>query len=163
MIQEAEQTVAFDPSYIWKNPPWHEKLFTWYVLAMLVLLLIRCVQLSVGLQRLRSGQVTASNWHEIWTVCKMRTQSLSKFAVLTFFISVHTGTISISDFASYFALQRIPDPTLFYLGVSDSMKLFSLGVAACVLLYASGFFFESRLNRHKLRFDAAAEKASLRA
>jgi len=47
--------------------------------------------------------------------------------------------------------------------ISYKLTPFNAGMVVSILFYASGFFFESRLNRHKLCFDAAASAVPAKA
>ena len=165
MLLQEEQTVTFEPmSICYSRPTWYEKLFVLYLIAILIFLLVRLIRCAICLHRLRKlerSQVSSAElFGTLWQQCWWNARSSTKFSFLTLLLSLITLSMSLTnEFLNLAtAKQLTAAPVLSRL--ADKLTSFSAGLVVCILLYACGFFFESRLNRHKLRFDAAAEKKS---
>lgn len=162
LLQE-EQTVTFSPTFIWIDHSWYEKLFVLGLFALLVFVLFRDVQLALGLRKLRKlarrKPVEISPWREVYDRNELRAQFLSKLSILIFFASLFMLSVAMTEAFSAFNFQKGSELQWLAVYFSEELPEFSFGMLICTLLYAGGFFFESRLNRHKLRLDAAAVKA----
>ena len=143
LLQEVDQTVTFQPMYIDGPSPWYERLFLLYLLVVLFVLLVSGVRLVVGLRRLRrigNGSLGAStSADDLWNALNSQAQSLSKFSLLTFFLSLLAWRVA--DFA-------------------DKLPVFTFGMLVCVALYIVGRFFESRLNRWTASFERLRDTSS---
>lgn len=157
-----EQTVTFQPMFVDGKPYWMEKLFVLYLLFILLLLLDRAVRLLFNLRALRkvigSEQVEVLVWSEVWTKSWQYAHSLTKFAILTFFMSVLTLSMSLGDeFIGLATAKHYFAPFVFE-RLAYKLTTFNVGLVVCILLYGFGFFFESRLHRRKLAFERVRNK-----
>lgn len=143
--------------YVDGPSPWYERLFVLYLLVMLFVLLTRRVGLVVSLRRLRrierNDPSPSASAHVLWGSASLRTRSLSKLSLLTFFLSLLI--ISMEAFDAFHGI-RAQKTTVMAWRVADSsdkLPVFTFGMLVCVILYTVGWFFESRLNRRKASFE----------
>ncbi len=153
LLQETKQTLTFQPMFVDGSPPWYERLFVLYLLVMLIVLLVRGVRLAAGLRKLRkiekNDPKASALAHDLWNSASFRARSLSKFSLLTFFLSLLI--ISMEGFDAFHGI-RVQMTTVMARRVADfadKLPGFSFGMLVCVILYAFGWFFESRLNHRK--------------
>ncbi len=160
-IQE-EQTVTFQPMFVDGKPYWMEKLFVLYLLFILLLLLNRIVRLLFSLRVLRklnrSEQADVPVWSEVWTESWLYAHSLTKFGILTFFMSVLTLSMSIVDEFMGLATEKHYVAPFVLERLAYKLTAFNAGMVVSIALYAAGFFFESRLHRRKLAFERVWNK-----
>ena len=164
MIQD-EQVVTFTPMYVDGSPYWAEKLFALYLLAILVLLLIRAMRCMYLMRKIRLIEKSRSSAFELlgelWQRCWWNAHSLTKFAVLTFFLSFLTLSMSLVDAFMGLATEKQFYAPFLFERLSEKLTTFNAGLVVCILLYATGFCFESRLNRRKMKFEAGHIAAEL--
>jgi hypothetical protein len=161
-----EQTVTFQPTYVDGSPYWIEKLFALFLLAILVVLLVRAIRCTYFLLKIRSIEKSQTNAFELmreqWQQCWWNAHSLTKFAVLTFFLSFFTLSMSLVDAFMGLATEKQFNSLFVFGRLSEKLTTFNAGLVVCILLYATGFYFESRLNRRKMKFEAGHSAAELK-
>jgi hypothetical protein len=155
LFQENSDTVTFSPNGLIGDPPTHQKLFTFYLLAVLIFLLVRIIQLIRCLWALRRSQPAAQKvWEKAWALGKLRTCSLMRLAFLTFFLCVLEVSLTLTNTLSLVGTGRTAHSWWLLDGVAQNLAAFDFGIIVSAALYAFGFFFESRLERRKLAFNA---------
>jgi len=156
LFQENGDTVGFSPENLTRNPPLQEKLLAFYLLAILIALLIRSIQLIRCLQALRrSGSAVQDGWDKVWTLGKLRARSLMRLAVLTSFLCILEMSLTFANDLWAVGTQKVVHTTWLLVEVAEDIRAFNAGMVVCVALYACGFFFESRLERRRLALDRA--------
>jgi len=109
LFQESGDTVSFSPESLTRNPPWQEKLLGFYLLAILIVLLVRVIQLIRCLWALRkNGPAAQDGWENIWTLGKLRARSLMRLAILTFFLCILEMSGSFANDLWPLELRRLP-------------------------------------------------------
>jgi hypothetical protein len=159
LLQEDAQSVGFDPMYVDGPQPWHAKLFGLYIVAVVILLAVRLVQIILNLRKLRklekAGGGGAESWQQIWGLTRLQARGLEKFAVLTFFLTGFEVATQVSDAFSYFATTKLPFPKWPFISLSRQIPADGAAILTCALLYVCGFFFESPLERRRLAVNTA--------
>lgn len=156
LIQENGDTVSYSPESLTRNPPWQEKLLGLYILAILIVLLIRAIQLIRCLWELRDdGPAAQDGWKKTWTLGKLRARSLMRLAILTFFLCILEMSLSFTNDLWAVGTQKVAQLRWLLVGVAEDTGAFNAGLVLCVVLYACGFFFESRLERRNLAVHIA--------
>jgi hypothetical protein len=156
LFQENGDAVGFSPEYITRNPPWQEKLLGFYLLAILIVLFVRAIQLTRCLWALRkNGPAAQDGWDKVWTLGKLRTRSLMRLAVLTFFLCILEMSLSLTNDAWAVGTQKVVHTSWLLVEVAEDIRVFNAGMVVCVVRYACGFFFESRLDRRRLAVNTA--------
>ncbi len=151
LFQENEDAVGFSPENLTRNPPWRERLLALYLLAILIVLLVRAIQLIRCLWALRkNGPSAQEGWDRIWTLGKLRARSLMRLAVLTFFLCMLEMSLSFTNELWAVGTQKAAPTRWLLVEIAEGLGAFNFGMVVCVVLYASGFFFESRLERRRL-------------
>jgi hypothetical protein len=158
-LQEDPQTVTFDPMYVDGPVPWHARLFALYIIAIVILMIVRLGQIILNVRELRRLEKAhgdgAESWQQVWGLAKLQAQGLEKFAVLTFFLTGFEFSTQVGDAFSGFATAKLPFPKWPFISISRQTPADGAAILICALLYAFGFFFESRLERRKLALDRA--------
>jgi hypothetical protein len=140
-----------------RNPPWQERLLALYLLAILIVLLVRAIQLVLCLRALhKKGPAAKDGWDMIWTLGKLRACSLMRLATLTFFLCILEMSIGVTNDLWAVGTQKVAHSWWLLVEVAEGLAAFNVGMVTCVLLYACGFFFESRLERRKLALQTAS-------
>jgi hypothetical protein len=156
LFQENGDTVTFSPESLTRDPPWQEKLLGFYLLAMIIVLLVRVIQLIRCLWALhKNGPAAQDGWDQLWTLGRLRARSLMRLAILTFFVCILEMSLSFADELWAVGTQKVAHTWWLLVAVAEGLSAFNAGMVVCVVLYACGFFFESRLERRKLAFDRA--------
>jgi hypothetical protein len=156
LFQESGDTVSFSPESLTRNPPWQEKLLGFYLLAILIVLLVRVIQLIRCLWALRkNGPAAQDGWENIWTLGKLRARSLMRLAILTFFLCILEMSGSFANDLWAVGTQKVAHSWWLLVEVAEDIGAFNAGIVVCIVLYACGFFFESRLERRKLAVQTA--------
>ena len=151
LFQETGDTVSFSPEDFTRNPPWQEKLFAVYLLAILIVLVVRAIQLIRCLWVLRkNGPAAQDGWEQVWTLGRLRARSLMRLAILTFFLCILEVSASFTDELWAVGTQKVAHTWWLLVEVAEGLGAFNAGMVVCVLLYVCGFFFESRLERRRL-------------
>ena len=155
LFQENGDTVSFSPEDFTRNPPWQEKLLAFYLLAILIVLLVRVIQLIRCLWALhKDGSAVHDGRHRIWTLGKLRARSLLRLAILTFFLCVLEASSNFTNELWAIGTQKVAHTWWLLVAVAEGLGAFNAGMVVCALLYACGFFFESRLERHQLAVNS---------
>jgi hypothetical protein len=156
ILMQEEQTVSFNSvSICYERPHWYEDLFLLYLLVILLMLVVRSARLYLSLsalQKLEAGERSGTSKH-IWKRSETQAHSLFRFSILTFFITLLVGSISLIDIFSAARYEKTPSTGRTFLEIANKLPEFSIGMIVCIALYATGFFFESRFNRRRLSSD----------
>jgi len=156
LFQDSGETVTFSPESLTRNPPWQEKLLGLYLFAMLVFLLVRVIQLIWCLLALRKIEPVAQNhWDKTWTLGKLRARSLMRLAILTFLLCVLEMSLSFTNVLWVVGTQKVAHTWWLLVEVAENLGAFNAGMVVCIVLYACGSFFESRLERRRLAVNTA--------
>ncbi|HWA96145.1 MAG TPA: hypothetical protein VG844_16210 [Terracidiphilus sp.] len=160
-----EQVVAFSPIAIcYGEPPLYERLFVLGLLILVIFALVRDSQLVFRLRKLRKFErcqpLEMEAWRELWGQSLLRCQLVSKLGILAFFVSLFVISVSMTEVFSDFGHQKVTGVGALLFGLSQKLPEFSFGMLVCSLLYGSGMFFESRLNRRKLAFEKVRNKSA---
>ncbi len=163
LLQETEQTVSFDPQFIWYgNPPWYEKAFAFYLAFMLLVLVARGAQLVWHLARLRRLQRegNVARFSALRRTAHVHADSLRRFSVLTFVFVMADFCLAAADILAHVAMQKVSGTLRLSLDGAQQLRLSAFGLLVCAALYAAGFFFQSRLARRELAFDREHAKSA---
>jgi hypothetical protein len=156
LFQDNGQTVTFSPEGFPRNPPWPEKLLGFYILAILIVLLVRIIQLIRCLLASRKiGPAALDGWDRVWTLGKLRARSLRRLAILTLFVCILEISLSFTNGLWEVGTQKVAHSWWLLVSVAEDLGAFNVGMAICIVLYAFGFFFESRLERRRLAISTA--------
>ena len=162
LLQE-EQTIQFSPMYVDSSPYWYEELFALYLFLAAIFWVVRAIKLIIALRKLHAIEeaVTAprNEFHAYWDQSMVRARYLSKLAVLTFFLSVFVASMSLANALLGMVNEKTPIVSFVLIRFGEKLAPFNLGMVVCILLYASGLFFESRLNRRRMRFERSRKTA----
>lgn len=155
VFQENGETVTFSPEDLTRNPPWPEKLLGFYFLAILIVLLVRLVQIIRCLWTLRKlGSAAQDEREKAWALGSLRARSLRRLAVLTFFLCGLEISLVLTNDLWVVGTEKVAHSWWLLVNFAQDLTAFNFGMVVCSLLYACGFFFESRLERRKLATDA---------
>ena len=159
LFQEEGQTVTFEPTFVDGPRSWHERLLALYILCILIFLLIRIAQLyltSRTLQKtMKIPEDGANDWRHLWEQSKTQAHSLSKVAFLTLILCLWEVSMSLTDILMEFGTRKASFSNWAFIDFAQRLTPVSAGLLISSALYACGFFFESRLGRHKLAHDRA--------
>jgi hypothetical protein len=173
LLQEAGKTVTFDVQSLYPgNPPWYEKLFVFYLVFMLIVLLARAQQLAWNLARLRrlqrEGRSASSRFRAIWLTANAHADSLLRFSVLTLVLVLADFCMAAAHTVALVATQKVEGTYWVSIDTAQQLRLSAFGLLVCAALYAASFFFHGRLVRRELSFakessEGVAEAKSLAA
>ena len=156
VFQENGATGSFSPEDLTRNPPLQEKLLGFYLLAILIVLLVRAIQLIRCLWALRkNGPAAQERWDKVWTLGNLRARSLMRLAVLTFLLCVLEMSLSFTNVLWVVGTQKVAHTWWLLVEVAENLGAFNAGMVVCIVLYACGSFFESRLERRRLAVNTA--------
>ncbi len=156
LFQDSGETVTFSPGSFTRNPSWPEKLLVLYLLAILIFLLVRVIQLIWCLRSLRKREPVAQDgWDKVWCLGKLRSRSLMRLAFLTLLVCVLEISLTVTDGLWAIGTQKGAHSWWLLVEVAEDLGPFNAGMAICIVLYAFGFFFESRLERRRLAISTA--------
>jgi|GEM_PF-5581780 len=165
LLQDAEQTVSFDPLYINSTPPWYEKIFALYLAFMLLVLVARGAQLCWHLARLRRLQKAeaTTRFNALCRTAHVHADSLRRFSVLTFVFVLADFCLAAANILANVAEMKSPVYRWISRDASDLLYLSAFGLLVCAALYAAGFFFQSRIACRQLSFEKKSLEAQARA
>lgn len=163
LLQESD-TVTFDPQFLYPNPPWYEKLFVFYLLFMLLVLVARGLQLFWHLVRLRrlqkEGAATAPRFRALWLAANAHADSLRRFSVLTIVFVLADLSLAAADILARVATEKVAGTRWLSVDAAQQLRISAAGLLVCAALYATSFFFHGRLVRRELAFAKESSAAS---
>lgn len=145
--------VGWDPISVQHQLPLHSKLFVLYLIVVATVSLVRMAMLVRDLRSL--GTVVRGNpealkeaeFTSIWQACWARLQAMKRSVVLTFLLAVLVAADQVrTDFVSV-AVQKATGIAVLSGGFAEVFAVFTLGVLACVAIYAIYALCESSLVR----------------
>jgi|HubBroStandDraft_1064217.scaffolds.fasta_scaffold18542_4 Na+/H+ antiporter NhaD/arsenite permease-like protein len=152
MLQE-EQTVTFQPEYIWVSHPWYVNLFSWYLLFVFLLGIVGSIQVVWSLRKLRiasrqSESHSESISQERSEPLRAKASSFRNLSHLTVLISIIVLFSSLSDAFMEVATQKVAGIRAIAGAVADTLTISSGGVIIATGLFCIAIFCERlRLDR----------------
>jgi hypothetical protein len=147
MLQE-DQTVTFQPMYEGYQP-WFAKLFVFYLLVVLVILLFRAVRFIWILLKLRKG---GEQSEAVSNELSDRIASTKQLAGLTVLVSILNLSWWTADI--FFGVRTAKAPHLAYIlpEIGDALNAFTLGIIISVAAFGGSMWARFALNRRRAAF-----------
>jgi len=160
-LQE-EQTVTFQPIGLWGDPPWFVKLFSFYLLFVLILTVVRAVGLLWILRKQRKAQesgvpLTMSS-QSSWEICDAKVRSIRNFSRLTLLLALLVLAGNLTNAAEMFYTKKTSGFLAVGGAISDAFSGFSGGIVICIALFCCAMFFESLILRQRQKLNRNARE-----
>ncbi len=143
--------------YIERVPPWHERLFALYLLAIVLIALYRAARLAIGLwitrakaaQSIPVAELIVRNDQAIHLARKFKNISL-----FTFLITLIELALSGIDVCQQIATEKTVGFHAVASALADSLASFCAGIIACTFFFSLALIFENLFNRRRRRLDS---------
>ena len=153
IVIKDEQTVTFQPIAVDGPQPWYERLFVLYLLAVLVVFLVRAIRLVVNLYKLRRAQkqaLPAPVSEALWMNCHAKVYSFKELCTLTFLISLFVSAWSLADVLFSAGTAKALNSAFLMADAAHGLISLNTGLIVCIVLYGGAMFFGSLLRRQKV-------------
>gem|GEM_PF-4295031 len=155
MLQE-EQTVPFQPEYIWVQQPMYIGLFRLYLLLVTLWAVIRFIRFLWIHRRVRIAQQQekpAMEFLQFLNLSSVVANSFKTASQLTLLISAAVLAWTSSDGLSQVAIQKTSGIRAVAGWFADALQTFSVGVAVSAVLFCSAAICNSIVQRQRLRYS----------
>lgn len=148
MLQE-EQTVTFQPMYE-SYQPWFAKLFVFYLLIVLIVLLSRGAKfIVIMLKLLKRNDRSASLLNEADARCAGRMASSKQLAGLTVLISILNLSWWTADIMLGVRTAKTPNLAYILPAIGDALTAFTFGMIVAVATLCGSIFAQFVVNRRR--------------
>ena len=152
IVIKDEQTVTFQPGYMYGPTPWYERLFVLYLLAVLVIFLIRVTGLAVNLYKLRKARkqaLQAPVSEALWMDCHAKVYSFKELCTLTLLISFFVSAWHTADVLFSVGTAKALNTAFVMADAAHGLIVFNSGLIVCIVLYGGAMFFGGVVRRSK--------------
>lgn len=151
---QEDGSVGWDPIAITYNPSLESKLFVLYLMGVSIILVVRLITL---LKQVRALQPAGDRFFYLWQVCASKVGALRRLALVTLLLSV---LIAVNGTVRMFVkIQETRAAGLGAIagGIAEVGRLFEMGLAVCVALYAVASIYQGMLERRKAAWNNAQQ------
>ena len=152
---QEEGAVGWDPVSEYRLP-WEGKLLVLYLVAVLVVLLVRSIQI---LHQVRTLRLAGDRFLYVWEMCMARVASMKRLALLTLLVSSLTAVALSVRFLARIQQIHAAWSGAVAGGISEILAFFELGLFVCAALYAVSTFYEGMLARRRVSWNYSSSQA----
>ena len=160
-MQEDTQ-IGWDPISINYHLPWGSRLFILYLLAVVIVSVVKSISVLRTLWFSKRGSLGQSGPEEefvqAWESCSNRVQSMKRWIFVTLFWTVLVALMLLRNNFVIVAEQKRIWPGAFYGFTAEMLAIVALGILVCAVLYTACVFYEGALERRKESWNSVRPK-----